>query len=443
MDPVIKVLEERGLACLPQAEDSIRVLSPREITSVCEEIEEALIKTGEFVASGTNEDWYNFLGSSSIRGDTGCVECATTKLENLARYAALYADRLILPVGLHIRCPKSESDHVRYSLLRRIEKFVYLRPLIDAGIVYLVPDHNCAEHFPEHGEKSSQLNNFADELSRHFCKQFHLTVYPGKSCSHHTAVHLEGPEEFLEHGELWIRIDGRPAWIPSVNPSSEPYELPHDAIHRSGDVSRIFRAMANDLFAHQVYGRKYNASYLTDLTGEAIFATAVGNAEVAAEKAKFTELLTHSVPLLNNVPIETVVRLRRENPEAFVRYRNALNKILQDHLRRDSAITEADARALFRDELQPSLDDLSFRAQHQWRLNIKKASRRTLALTATVAVGIMAGLLPHAAADVLRLLGITAASGIVEQGIEALSTDDGVKQHDLYYLLRMKDESEA
>ena len=60
---------------------------------------------------------FDLLASASLRGDSGCfrLECRSMKLGTLARYAAMYADRVFLPVPLlH---PSVGSD-VRHEFTR-------------------------------------------------------------------------------------------------------------------------------------------------------------------------------------------------------------------------------------------------------------------------------------------------------------------------------------
>src|SRR5258707_9571609 len=74
------------------------------------------------------------VASSSLRSDSGCrcSGCRETKLDALARYAAPYADRLIVPVSFTAML--NDEDPARVAIADLYYKQSVLRPLFETGI---------------------------------------------------------------------------------------------------------------------------------------------------------------------------------------------------------------------------------------------------------------------------------------------------------------------
>src|ERR1039458_7878676 len=79
---------------------------------------------------------FTFHASASIRGDSGCssVDCRGNKVSFLARYAALYANELILPLSLRPPEKIKRIFEMRDLLVQNLFPLFMLRPPITGGI---------------------------------------------------------------------------------------------------------------------------------------------------------------------------------------------------------------------------------------------------------------------------------------------------------------------
>src|ERR1035437_1473591 len=77
------------------------------------------------------DDFYSFMPSASMRGDAGCSEliCRAKKFDFLARFGALYADRLVVPTSLSRRPPRLKLE-IELELRGACLALFMLRPLI-------------------------------------------------------------------------------------------------------------------------------------------------------------------------------------------------------------------------------------------------------------------------------------------------------------------------
>src|ERR1700733_9424420 len=78
---------------------------------------------------------FTFLASSSFRGERCCraADCRGESIDRAARFGALYADKLYIPISA------GENENDEELLEGAIRVVAKLRPLIDAGIVTPVP----------------------------------------------------------------------------------------------------------------------------------------------------------------------------------------------------------------------------------------------------------------------------------------------------------------
>jgi hypothetical protein len=136
MNPLLQILENRGLVSSDSVERFFNDWTFSDVRKVQEELDAALDQdAGSVQCVSAIGDPFNFIASASMRGDFGCVnwECRLQKTGLLARYAALYADKTVVPLPLGILT--EDEFNVRHLLSGTMLCIQQLRPLVEAGIV--------------------------------------------------------------------------------------------------------------------------------------------------------------------------------------------------------------------------------------------------------------------------------------------------------------------
>src|SRR5208282_1250864 len=137
MNSILQVLENRGLVSSDSVERLFNDWTFSDVQGVQEELDDALDQdAGSVQCVSAMGDPFNFVASASMRGDFGCSswECRLEKAKLLARYAALYTDRTVVPLPLG-RFRAAAELQVRERLSGTILCVQQLRPLVEAGIV--------------------------------------------------------------------------------------------------------------------------------------------------------------------------------------------------------------------------------------------------------------------------------------------------------------------
>jgi hypothetical protein len=166
---------------------------------------------------GRELDPFTFLASKSLRGETSCGEygCRIEKLDTLGRYAALYANQIIVPLPLTDPSTIDESAEAAEEVSRAALTLLRLRPLFDAGVLY--PVIRRSFHCRHTLRWCRDMQALVDQASLGMMKAFKddFTVrfqVPEKAPTGIPSIYIEGPDDFLEHGGFVLLFDEPDGW---------------------------------------------------------------------------------------------------------------------------------------------------------------------------------------------------------------------------------------
>jgi hypothetical protein len=356
---------------------------------------------------------FNFLPSASLRGDgfSSCraYECQVTKLDLLARYSALYADTVLIPVP---HCMMSDNLYLaRLHLSGCLLKLRVLWPLIEAGIVKLfIDEYPLCSHGKVYFERicrhlSQSVREFYNE------KLEELTVvYRPKERKRPAAFEVIGPPDLIEHGSFMFTFTrGIPNWAPKRIGSVGGLPgtvLSKSTIKRNRVAIEIFEHLANDMVFQQLYGARYQARYLTDLPGETEFLELQRPEDNRFSNAAMVcRAIAHSVPVLGSLPLKTVLSIRMKETDSFELYRATLMRISRDYIQTGKRIAPAEADDIYTDILRPQLLKLKRVADSHRSERRKKTAATIAASAAALTLGVFGGLQTGILSSVLTAMG--------------------------------------
>jgi hypothetical protein len=447
MDDAIELLERHGLV---RDEDSLRVMEfgKRKIARLHRELYSTILDKQEKDFEIENEeeiDPFSFVASRSLRGASDCGEyfCRLKKLDLLGRYAALYASRIILPLALTHPSSLSGEAEAAKQVSQASLALLRLRPLVDAGLVFPVvmrSFHRC-EHALERANRMIQLMHevafeSAKDFQHDFCVRFQL---PEKSPTGIPSIYIEGPDEFLEHGGLVALFDEPKGWrLKSWRYDREGMVAVHGP-RKLTFLIDIFRGIADDTTFYLAYGRNRNARYLTSRSGETFLLDLLTqrDGELAASSAALHAYMTHVLPLLDDLPLARLLRIRREERDSFVRYRLAVGRVLNEVAKKKKRIGKREVRELFREEIEPELVKMKSELYQERKRQLRRIVGGVGAMAASVALGTFGKILPLAAGGIGAALLSKSAQSACEHGSSLK------EKNDFYFLLRLTQEAEA
>lgn len=448
MNPVLHIIEEHGLFSEEGIENFCFRSPEKVLVEVRDKIYEALKAADAEIERRLDPfSAFDFLASAALRGDNGCayVGCQLEKIYALSRYAALYCDKVLFPLELEPRSGPDSGVDRRYALLRALIAVLELRPLVDSGIVVLLPGqlnfHFCPDCLPRIVPGAPDIIQTARALTKEHLNDFSLIYQRDEKGP---GITIKGPTDYFEHGQMFMRLQKPPAWLPkglteSVKVGAE-IELPKNTIPDSHLVDHVFDEIGTDICLQQYYGMKYDTKYLTDRPGEAEFLkTLTKDDNLTARTAVLCARLSHNIPLLTDVSLPTLLKIRKDDYPAFQQYRAAITKIVQDHIRSGNAIGDNEAKDIYSDILEPEILRLESQARTHRAAAARRAMTKGLASTAVIGIGVFGGILPAQLAELCRTIG---GVSLVREMAEALATlkeqPTEVRNHNLFFLLKVK-----
>jgi hypothetical protein len=449
MSCLTEIAEEYGLASPEAISQTVPRLSVKRFFKVVEKTLEA-VATDEGGPANPTAGRLNLLASSSIRSDAGCHEwrCRNEKLSSLARYAALYSDGIIVPHAFANFTAGPEAG--RLSLADLYFKHYALRPLVEAGIAKFAIDLYClCEECGRRFRKACAIHDRAAfELYMRKLPEMNV-IYRPPSKRRSWFLEIRGPEDYVPHGELrLVPSHGKdaPGWAPrriGLVDGAPGAALTAARIRKHRLGGRLFEQFSEDAMFQQYHGVRFGASFITDSLTEAEFLdTVYPRNDINQNVRTLLSALTDGLPLLADVPLRTVLKIRNNDYDSFQIYRNALRDVLANHVKPGKALSRAEAEQICSDVVAPQLAKLRIDANAKRRAILKKSLAKSVVPVAMVSIGVIAGLIPHELAEIFKWGGIALSGQIAEALASIEKNPNELRSHNFYFLYRLAQAAE-
>jgi hypothetical protein len=450
MHAAIELLETYGLIA---DEDSLRIpeFDKKKAFQLHEKLYAIIFEKQQTVEERAKViDPFSFLASASLRGQATCSSyfCRMTKFDFLARYAALYADRVTFPLPLthssKLSTVGEAKDELSYSALMLLR----LRPLVDAGLIVpvVMRSSHCVHTVKWATEMTELVCKVSDDAAIELQKHFRVIYQTAeKSETGRSTVFIEGPEDFLEHGGGVLLVNDEKSWRPKAGRFDRDGKVEIRGPKKIVAIRWIFDQIANDTTFYLAYGRTHDTRYLTDRPGETLLLDWItGDEEVAASSVAMNAYLTHSLPLLGDLPIAGLLRIRRDERDSFLRYRSALERILNDVANKKKRASKREIREIYKKCIEPEVLRMKSELYQEQRRQRRRVVGGLGTLAATVALGAFGGIVPVLVKASLALAGSMVGGRLLSKAAEATCEHGATlkEKNDFYFLLRLTQEAE-
>lgn len=179
-EPLFEYLEKGGLT-FETLHTSIERWTLTQLLTICRNISEVLPRSTSQASTP-----FDFVASPSLSGGSSpcsALECRLDRLDSLAQFAALYADRVLIPDPFfHLLEQHSHDvDSVREELWVHVAALYIFRPLMQAGIVEFASSehrHICVDCYEKtlHKKKGAfkaRLRSARSYLTKMFLSETH------------------------------------------------------------------------------------------------------------------------------------------------------------------------------------------------------------------------------------------------------------------------------
>jgi len=414
---LFEYLNQRGLTL----NRAIRTLSKWTLKEVEDFVSEFNEMIPEIPDTFLKEHIFNFGATSEMSGgDFPCraLSCRMDKVDELARFASIYADTVL------IESPLSHDDCDHESVFDAIQVLWHMRPLLEAGLIRLVPSTEgiCMDCFRKHHGIEGSLVDLLKRVGKAYTEDLKVTFSPDPHEPGSIMMKLEGPKNLFEHGTSLYTFSSEEAayWRRR---------------RKSTILADHMSPMLNDIIRHTYLSDKYSISYLTRREVDFEIIQALNDEESERRNMALYQAFLHHLPFLQEVPIRKLITLRQNEGEAFQVYRNALTTAL----RRSSSTGDADLRELFNDVVGTEIARMEQTIKSSKKFLTGSLAVDLVVASAAVGVGLFTGVLPKELGNLLSFGGALKFATEVKSKIEQVSKDSlAIRKNDYYFLWRLK-----
>lgn len=362
-----------------------------------------------------------------LTGDLGChhIDCLSKEIDGLYRHAWHYFDRISLPDQAFFGVTEFQRVGNREGLQERLEPVVLVLERVNriGGLDLIrfdIRQPSCTEHFSEHAADAhlehalANTRAFAESLTQTARITWDKQAVDGHF---HVAYRLESP--MFEHSE-WGTLCAHHDKIPE-----------EEGRLRKTIALSVARRYLAALSADALAAHRAKAPLGSSIP---FYKRLLGRPAVPTPEDVAFEL---ALPVSNNAPVEALMKVRRDEGDAFLRLQRALRLAIAERLKTvGDSTAEAIALEIRRDVIDPELRAIREKLKKSRRLALRGAGTGVGLGTIAATVGLLAPLGPLGTG--------LAVGGAITLGAQALkkANDDElaalkeVQMSDLYFLWR-------
>src|SRR6266496_1203339 len=363
-----------------------------------------------------------------LTGDLGChhIDCLSKEIDGLFRHAWHYFDKISIPDQASFALSRFDDHKKRATLVDDLLPFVLVLRQIDgiSGldlIRFEVRNPPCRQHLGQHAREAGIDQGFAniDDLVDEIARTARIHWEDGTDSDHkHLDYRIDHP--FFSHSE-WGSICSKYDTLPEADSERAPAVARH-VVH------------------------KYLAALSSDALASRRARTALGSSIPFYSKLLATHPSPHvesvafeiPLPISENAPLDSLIKLRGENAEAFTRFQAALRSAITERLNTaGDANAETMGREIRRDVIDPELAKIRATISSSRFIAARAAGAGVAIGTILATVGLMTPL----AGSIGGALAVGGAVTIAAQALKKANDDElaalkEIRQSDLYFLFQ-------
>lgn len=393
------------------------------------------------------------LSLSGGREDCTMLGCRLKKLDQLARFAILYSDRVYINSFFadYIHFIHQEECKIRQKLYDDLTLMNYIRPLLEAVIVSFFPQtHVCPRCFAKYlnpsGDYQKRWAKIRVALERDYLQNTSAVILDLDGDAKDFFLTLSGPEVYFEHGDINFEINkmsdaflSEPLTITKVLEKGGAH-LPKSLIRKWKLPEFLASQVIKNVSFQDTTARILNTTFVTDKSIHIKCIEALSQSTEIERRNKIaSEHLTVLVPFMENVSLANLLKLRKRENESFQTFRQALNIVIDEFRSKREEFDSQEARILYSDVIAPRLAVLDQRVQKAKRDLITATTRSIISTMGAITFGIYLGFIPPEWIGIAKAIGLGKITADTLQKIMAVGNGEkSIEKDSLYFLWKIK-----
>jgi hypothetical protein len=383
---------------------------------------------------------FGIVASSSLSGGRfpcNSTSCRTSVAASGARFAALYADHIMIrdPFESIVHLSADDEDYIGKSL-SSISVLKVWKPLLLSGVASHLGSvcSSCAmTHVDENGAFAGSLSQLRSDLAAQFEKSSEATI--SMSTDDDLEIEYKVPTKYTGHRYIHYHLNPAHAGplVRHLGKRKRRLVSKRDAA-RLDIFAPIYAPIVKESVLQAMYRGFVHGSYASDLQIDLDIASRTTD-QNALHAQRLLRTIRHAVPVIEKVPLEVILRIRNDDDGAFQLYRSRMRE-MRKSLSDDQLMVEA-AEAL-RSEYSALESRIASRRKSVWGGFRDQATIGA----GTVAVGVgawLGGILSPAWSALLSAAGgITAVQKVASDALSARRPSSEDAQSPLYFLWKLR-----
>lgn len=387
---------------------------------------------------------FSFSPSQSLSGGRfpcADINCRLRNAQRLCNFSVMYADNVFVPFPLNDLLKEAESNssldrNLFFDALILIKMY---EPLVRAGLLYFQPDlvttcPSCTVH----------LNQIQQTFQNRF-ESIGSPVIQSVLNSLQVYVMKEGEEVYLkilpcpelgiqESSFIHFRYEVPSVVLSALNKDGIGASLDFESMREIGLAQQIFQEINDDLSMYNEQNIEAQCSYLTDRPSDLTVLKGMSDSVSFEDISHYRILsqLTHSIPYLANISTEKILKLRKEEGDAFDNYRSSITKAMKSV----KLVTANDYRDFYRDEIQCGINNIQHAVKNAKNTYMSDA----LLMAGSICISVAQLGIPPELAPVASLasgaLGAATVTDIIRKHRENIN---GTKAMGYYFLWKLNE----
>jgi hypothetical protein len=200
-------------------------------------------------------------------------------------------------------------------------------------------------------------------------------------------------------------------------------------------IDHYVHPILDDVLLHNWYSNRYGCNYLTAREIDLNLISNINDENTNGASLALSKAFGHSLPMIENISIDGLLKLRTEEAEAFHVYRDALSKGLETAGCTDGKLYQQ----IFDDIVRPEVNKIDSTIKNSRKL-LKESIRQDIVFGAGfVSVGLFSGILPPNIGQILAALGgFKYVSGLLDKTNQLFKEPPHIRDNKYYFLWKVQ-----
>lgn len=447
MQDFYNFLRELGIIDAPDVFEVIRKMKHEEVTELAKQCYLLTEKRPHIVSPSL----FNFSVNSSIPGGMHrCAEinCRLNTSHAFSIFSAMYAETVYLPNFFeHIYHNltdgfdfENEDQYLNFEkrLAGDIVLMFNLRPLFEAGILRINPQlgaycNGCLQKKREDEEKlNNQFSHIEEEIIPLLAEKVKLTL------GSDGALFLGDPDNYLNSEVLKFSIV--PKELKKYVKKYRYTLSSEDALKLKPLWAYFLNPIFNDLAVQKFTTNSLDLNYLTDkkLEAEIIDRMAQSDTKLMPKNLLVKEVI-QELPFIENISLESLVKLRAKEHESFIVYRDNIRLAIKEV---QNLATPYEAKQIVDDVINPAINKIDQIIKNNRNSFIKQGVKKIAYNSLILSAGLFAD--KFSGIDMSKILGALGAykgTEIFGDFSNSTKKPEAVLNNNYYFLWKIKNSS--